>query len=50
MDLSPREGLNDLDALVIAVRHDVFMDELAGIANARRPGTIIAREGETLIP
>jgi phosphoribosyl 1,2-cyclic phosphodiesterase len=29
---------------------DVFMDELAGIANARRPGTIIAREGETLIP
>ena len=29
---------------------DAFMDELASITAARRPGTIIAREGETLIP
>lgn len=27
-DLSPRDGLNDLDALVLAVKHDVFMDGL----------------------
>ncbi|MWV26649.1 nucleotide sugar dehydrogenase [Aurantiacibacter rhizosphaerae] len=28
LDLSPKEGLTDLDALVIAVRHDAFMDGL----------------------
>lgn len=43
LDLSPREGLNDLDALVIAVRHDVFMDELAAFIeeNLKDGGTLV---------
>ena len=43
LDLSPREGLNDLDALVIAVRHDVFMDELSAFIeeNLKDGGTLV---------
>ncbi|WP_338241709.1 nucleotide sugar dehydrogenase [Aurantiacibacter hainanensis] len=42
-DLSPRDGLSDLDALVVAVQHDVFMNDLGSFIeqNLKNGGALV---------